>query len=265
MSAKYLNLASSIRYSFATVDTNAVRETATTHTANRWVQLLHSSNQKKYQDMNRTHFLMLVLSSLIIYSCDKESIDPFDQEIEQFKHQTKLQFGGTILDNQIYWRFDNWENGIGASYQSCWNLTDDIKIQNRSFSIYDYDERSHVIVISFSSPAFSIDSSYEYKKSIFDIGIKQYKTTESNIFQGFEISITTIDEVLFTKYGDQSNSTLEIVKLQELTREISDAADYKRIRLWIIVSCKLYNSGGQIIGSIENGKLLAEIEIERNN
>jgi hypothetical protein len=45
MSAKCINLASSNRTSFATVDRNAVRKTATTHTAKRWQQF-KSSNLK---------------------------------------------------------------------------------------------------------------------------------------------------------------------------------------------------------------------------
>src|SRR5699024_6296844 len=115
---------------------------------------------------------------------EKELAEPFTEDLEQFKNQTSLQFNGQILGRDIYWKFDNWNNGIGGYGESYWCLTDDKKIQQRNISIYDIEQRDSVTFIKINSPAFCIDSSYVFKKAIFDVGKKTFRLPASTIYNG---------------------------------------------------------------------------------
>lgn len=207
--------------------------------------------------------LIIILTALINFGCDKESIDPINKGIEQFKTQTAIQFQGKVLNEDVYWKFDNWDNGIGAYGESFWCVTDDKTIQQRNFSIYDYEKRENLTFLKIVSPAFSINDSYEEKKSIFDVGKKEFQTEDNSIYEGFIIQGNTKDFCFSTKGGEQKNSSFEIIKIQELPSDYPDK-DYKKVRLWTIVSCTLYGCGGQKVGRIENGRFVSEIEIERN-
>lgn len=204
-----------------------------------------------------------ILTTLINFGCDKESIDPLNKDIEQFKAQTVIQFQGKVLNEDVYWRFGNWNNGIGAASESFWCVTEDKTIQQRNFSIYDYEKRENLTSLKIVSPAFSIKDSYEIKKSIFDVGKKEFQTEGKSIYEGFIIEGNTKDICFSTKGGEQKNSSFEIIKIQELPSDYADK-DYKKVRLWTVVSCTLYSCGGQIAGKIENGRFVSEIEIERN-
>lgn len=206
---------------------------------------------------------LILLATLINFGCEKESIEPANKDIEQFKAQSTIQFIGKVLSENIYWKFDNWNNGIGAFSESFWCVTEDKTIQQRNFSIYDYQKRENLTLLKIVSPAFSINDNYETKKLIFDIGKKEFQHEGNSIYEGFIIQGNTNDICFSTKGGEQKNSSFEIVKIKELPTVYSDQ-DYKKVRLWIIVSCTLYGCGGQKIGRIENGRFVTEIEIERN-
>ena len=207
---------------------------------------------------------IILLATIINIGCDREAIEPINKSIEQFKTQTALQFQGKVLGEEIYWKFDNWDNGIGAGSESFWCVTDDKTIQQRNFLIYDYEKRENLTFLKIVSPAFSINDSYDNKKLIFDVGEKEFQLENNTIYEGFIIQGSTKDYCFSTKYGDQNKSSIEIVKMQELPSDYPDQQDYKKIRIWTIVSCTLYSCGGQKIGRIENGRFVSEIEIERN-
>lgn len=208
---------------------------------------------------------ILILMTIIIYSCneEKELVDPFIEEIEQFKAQSIIQFSGQVLENEINWKFDNWNNGIGGYGESFWCLTDSKKIQQRNFTIYDYEQRDDIISLKIKSPAFSIDSSLLFKKTIFEIGRKALRSSSNSIYEGFEIQGNSKNACFSSLYGDQNASSFEIIKVQELTPDDPEK-DYKKLRLWIVVSCNLFQCEGQKIGMIKGGKFIAEIELERN-
>lgn len=82
----------------------------------------------------------------------------------------------------------------------------------------------------------------------------------STIYNGFEILGTTKNGCFSSSTGDQNFSTFEIIKIQELASD-PPLGNTKKIRLWVIVSCNLYECGGQKIGTIKNGKFIGEIEL----
>jgi len=201
---------------------------------------------------------------IINLSCKEETVDPFIAEIEQFKKQTTLQFKGNVNSQDVYWRFDNWDNGIGAAFESSWRASNDSTIQTRNFAIYDYELREDLTLLRIFSPAFSIMDSYENKRSIFDVGEKKFRLVDDSIFDGFTIQANIDSTVFITNNGSQEGSFFEIIKNEEVLPEHAEQPDNKKIRIWILVSCNLYEYGGNKIGRIENGRFIAEVLIDWN-
>lgn len=207
---------------------------------------------------------ILMFLAVINYSCKQESVEPITENFDYFKSQTAVQFSGQVLGDDIFWKFDNWNNGIGGYGESYWCLTDNKKIQQRNLSIYDYEKRTSITSLKINSPAFCIDSSYVLKKSIFDVGKKSFRIPSSTIYEGFEVLGATKDGCFSSNGGEQNASTFEVIKLQELASAFP-LKDTKKTRLWIVVSCNLYGCGGKKIGELKDGKFIGEIEIENND
>jgi hypothetical protein len=207
---------------------------------------------------------LIILTTIFNISCDKESINPIDEEIEQFKVETTIQFQGKVFDNDIYWKFDNWDNGIGAYSESFWCVAENKAIQQRNFAIYDYELRENLTLLKVISPALDTTDLYSVKKAIFEVGLKQFQSAENSIYDGFIIEGTTKIGCFSTYYGSQDKSSIEIIKIQELSPDFPEQTDYKKIRLWTVITCDLYECGGQKVGTIEKGRFISEIEIERN-
>lgn len=221
-------------------------------------------NETKIQIMKKITIGILMFLAVMNFSCKKESIDPSVEYLDPFNYMTNIQFHGQLLGSDINWQFNNWDNGIGGYSESYWCLTDDKKIQRRSFSIYDIEKRDYITFLKINSPAFCIDSSYVFIKSIFDVGKKTFRIPTSTIYEGFEILGSTKDGCFSSSNGEQNFSTFEIIKIQEYTTE-SSLRDTKNLRLWVVVSCNLYECGGQKIGEIKDGKFIGEIELMVDN
>jgi hypothetical protein len=212
--------------------------------------------------MKKAAFGILVLFSVINFSCHKEPVDTYVDEIEQFKNQTGIQFSGTILGQEVNWKFDNWQNNIGATSGSYWSLMNglsaDTTIQRRASEIYDHERRDEIFNLEVKSPAFCIDSSYVYKKSLFEIGKKYFHSDKDPIEKGFLVKIQSKNGDYYTNNGKQDNSTFEIIKTEE-TVENLDRNEQKYLVLWIVISCNLYDYNGQLAGVIKDGKFLTQI------
>lgn len=204
-------------------------------------------------------FLLLVIPILFV-SCEKEIEDEMNKEIEMFLSKTELQLKGNVLEEEVYWPFSNWENGIGAYTESFWCLTPDKKIQQRNFAIYDYEQREVIESIKIKSPAFSIDSTFAFKKSIFDVGIKNIRNPEDEIYDGYDIEVISINGFFATVYGDQNSSSLEVLKIKEIP-PLEGLPDDNEVKVWFLISCKLYKPNGELAGKIENGMLIAYFKI----
>lgn len=207
---------------------------------------------------------ILLFSILICAGCNEESVDFENNDLELFKKLSSIQFQGRVMDKDIYWRFDNWNNGIGKFSETFWCVEDDKTIQQRNFSIYDYEKRDHINMLKIVSPAFSIKDNYEVKLSIFDVGKKNFHLNGESIYNGFIIQGNSADTCFSTQYGPQNESSFEVVRVQELLPDSPESPDYKKTKLWIAVTCNLYSCDGKNIGRIENGRFITEVEIERN-
>ena len=214
--------------------------------------------------MRKFLFLFLTLTVSIMIGCEAESVNPLDQEIAAFKNQTAIQFQGKVLEHDISWVFDNWQNGIGALGEHFWCVTDDTSIQQRNFAIYDIEKRTHVTFLKIVSPALDIKDSYVIKKVIFEVGEKPFRLTDDSIYDGFIIEGVTKDEHFSTYYGPQDKSSIEIVKMEELLPDDPEQPGHKKIRVWTVVTCDLYDCRGQKMGTIDRGRFISEIQIERN-
>jgi len=212
--------------------------------------------------MKKRTLVIFGLVSVISLSCKKESVSPNNDEIEQFLNQTEIQFNGTVLGNGISWVFENWNTKIGFNYGSAWGFVADTTIQNRSCQIFDTEEIENICLLKIISPAFCIDSSYIFKKSIFEIGKKQFNSSTSSIYEGFVIEASSKIESYSTYFGNQENSSFEIIKTQELTPSDPEQNNSKKLKLWIVFSCNLYTDSGQKTGEIKDGKFIGVIEVE---
>lgn len=221
-----------------------------------------TKNFKLFTDMKRLKFLALLSTSFLLMSCEKEGEKNI--ALDRFLSRTELQFEGNVMEEEVNWFFSNWDNGIGAYSESYWCLTADKKIQQRNFAIYDYNKRKEIFLIKIKSPAFSIDSSYNFKKSIFDLGIKNIKDSEDRIFDGFDIEVSSTYGMVSTIYGDQKSSSLEVLKLVEEATSAEYQDDYKAVKVWFLISCKLYKPNGELAGKIKDGMLLGFFQIESN-
>lgn len=214
--------------------------------------------------MKKAAFGILVLFSVIIFGCHKEPVDTYVDKFEQFKNLSGIQFSGTILDQEINWKFDNWNNNIGATYGSYWSLMNglstDTTIQRKASEIYDYEKRDVIFNLEVKSPALCIDSSYTYKKSIFAIGKKYLHSDVDPIDKGFLVKIQSKHGDYYTNNGKQENSTFEIIKTEE-TVENLNRNEPKLLVLWIVISCNLYDYNGQLAGVIKDGKFLTQIKL----
>lgn len=206
---------------------------------------------------------ILILISVLVYGCGKElSTDAYNAEIGLFKGESTVQFNGRVLGNTINWKFTNWKNGIGSYSETNVCSRDNRKVQQLNFAIYDTQSRDSIVALKVNSPLFTIDGSSDYKNVIFGIGKKSISSSTCSVFKGFEIQGSARKIDFSSSYGDQEFSTFEIVKAQEVIIDPS-IPDYKRLRLWIVVSCNLYQSGGKKIGELKDGKFVGEIELDR--
>lgn len=208
--------------------------------------------------------IFLTLTVFIILGCDTtDSINPIDSEIARFKTETTLQFNGKVLNENIAWRFD-WNGGVTIFRQSFWCVADNKAIQQRNFGFSKNDPAANLRSLKIISPALDTADTYSTKLAIFDVGKKEFQTTSNTVFDGFIIQGTTKDGCFSTYFGDQNKSSIEIVRLQELQPDFEGNKDYKRVRLWTVVTCDLYSCSGDKIGTIEKGRFITEVDIERN-
>ncbi|WP_291783224.1 hypothetical protein [Cecembia sp.] len=208
--------------------------------------------------------IFLTLTVFIILGCDTtDSINPIDSEIARFKTETTLQFNGKVLNENIAWRFD-WNGGVTIFRQSFWCVADNKAIQQRNFGFSKNDPAANLRSLKIISPALDTADTYSTKLAIFDVGKKEFQTTSNTVFDGFIIQGTTKDGCFSTYFGDQNKSSIEIVRLQELQPDSEGNKDYKRVRLWTVVTCDLYSCSGDKIGTIEKGRFITEVDIERN-
>ena len=208
--------------------------------------------------------ILLLLSACVLFpGCEKEKENEISIDLEMFLSSTALQFRGMVMEEEVNWVFSDWQNGIGAYTESYWCLTADKKIQQRNFAIYDYEEREEILSVKIKSPAFSVDSSYAYKKSIFDAGMKNIRNPGHGIFDGFDLEVASTDGFFSTFFGNQSGGSLEVLKLEEVAPE-DPHVDFKEVRVWFLVSCKLYKPNAAYAGKIENGLLMAYFLIDYN-
>lgn len=202
-------------------------------------------------------FLAIVLINV---SCDKKPISP--NEIEIFKEKDIIQFQGEVLDEEISWKkSDNRNNGIGSRHGTYLCVVkNDTTIQQKWFSIYDSEKRGELSSLRVFSPAFKVTDFYENKKSIFELGKKSFYLKDNSVYDGFKIEGVKNGSFFSSSYGNQDESSFEVVKFEDLPWYGSHSEGYtKNIRLWIVVSCNLYQSDGQKIGRMENGKFISEI------
>lgn len=211
--------------------------------------------------MKKAAFGILVLFSLINFSCQKESMNLYDNELEVFKSASGLQFNGTVIENEISWKFDNYNNGITGGYGSYWGtmngLPSDTTIQQKLFNIGDYEKREDVSTLEVRSPAFSINYSDLEKKEIFEVGKKQFNSKTGSIYKGFTIAVVVNNGLFITNNGDQVNSSFEIVKVVEQNAN-PGLKEPKKLLLWMVFSCNLYDLEGHKAGEIKNGKFITE-------
>lgn len=211
--------------------------------------------------MKKTILILLALFSLINFSCQKESMNLYDNELDVFKNASGLQFNGTVLENELSWKFDNYNNGITGAYGIYWGtmngLPSDTTIQQKLFSISDYEKRGGIFTIEVRSPAFSINSSDFEKKEMFEVGKKPFNSKTGSIYQGFRIAVLANNGLLTTNNGEQVNSSFEIIKVVE-QNAYPELKEPKKLLLWMVFSCNLYDLEGQKAGEIKNGKFITE-------
>jgi len=202
--------------------------------------------------------------SLFILSCEKEK-EPINPPIDiyaDFKTQTDIQFSGTLLGNETSWVYDIGNDSIDTSYGFTWGLTSDPTIQQCVFQIYTYEKRAENYLLIVKSPAFSIYSTYSYKKSIFEVGEKKFNSASNAIFEGFEVILISKNRNYSTSFGNQDSSSFEIIKMEELPAN-PEKFEPPKLRLWIVVSCNLYEGGNiEKSGEIKDGKFIAEITLD---
>ena len=218
--------------------------------------------------MKKLKFGVLVMISLFILSCEKEKEnDPVNLPIDvyaDFKTQTDIQFSGTILGIETSWVYDNGNDSIDASYGFDWGLTSDPTIKQCVFDIYTHEKRVENYSLIVKSPSFSINSTYNYKKSIFEVGEKKFNSASNAIFEGFEVILIAKNGYYTTSYGNQESSSFEIIKMEELPAN-PEKFQPRKLRLWIVLSCNLYEGGNiEKSGEIKNGKFIAEITLDSN-
>lgn len=206
---------------------------------------------------------ILLLISMLLIGCAKElSVDTYNAELELFKGQSALQFSGLVLGNNLNWKFTNWKNGIGTYSESNFCSRGYKKVKQLNFAIFDTQSKDSILSLKVNSPLFSIDSSAVYKNVIFGTGKKYLSSPDRSNFDGFEIQGNSKNIDFSSRYGDQEYSTFEILKAEEVVIDPT-LPDYKRLRLWIVVSCNLYQSDGKKIGELKNGRFVGEIELDR--
>lgn len=209
--------------------------------------------------------LLLAIAPLLLLACDPKGVkpapDPQQRVIELFKAYPGVRFQGTILNRDVSWRFDNWNNGIGTSTGTC--PTGEERIQYRNSSIYDYHKREEIYIVTIESPAFCIDSSYAFKKALFAPGSKEIRRSRTGPLDGFTVNATSPTNCYSTLDGDQSESTLEVIRLEEVP-PFEGMPDFKKIRVWMVVNCSLYHCLGTKAGAIKNGLFCLEFEVDRN-
>jgi hypothetical protein len=219
-----------------------------------------SQKDIKIKVMKKISIGILVLVAIVFYGCNKETVDPPIDPYALFKGQSHDQFRGKALGEDIIWIYDNWNNGTGSMTGYFWPLSENRKIQQSYFSIYDYEQKDFFNLIAMRSPAYCVDSSYVFKKSIFDVGIKTFHLSKNTIYEGFELTGNTKTGHFVTSLGEQDSSSFEIIKTQELPPN-SPLKDTKRLRIWILVSCNLYDFDALKIGSIKDGQIIADIDL----
>jgi hypothetical protein len=210
--------------------------------------------------MKKIFIPIIILVAIMQSGCNKETeVEPAEDYYE-FKAQSHMQFRGNALGSDINWIYDNWENGTGAAGGFWFPLGDAQKILQTHWSIYGYGKTDFFSLVAITSPAFCADSSYTFKRSIFNPGLKTFHLINNSIYEGFELSGNTQTGHFKTSNGEQDSSSFEIIKTQELP-PYSPLKDTKRLRLWIVVSCNLYDFDGKKIGTIKDGQIISEVEL----
>jgi len=205
--------------------------------------------------MNRTALFLVVLL-LGISGCDLFT-DPEKKELEAFKTNNSLQFQGKVMGQEINWKYANWENGIGTLYGSNWCVTEDKNVHQKNFSIYDTEQRDDIYSLGIIFPAFNINDKYENKKMIFDVGSKSFHSLDDSVYDGFTVLVKTKEMSFSTQFGEQEESSFEVVKIQEW-----EADGVEKMKLWVLISCDLYSGTGEYYGKIENGQVIGMVELE---
>lgn len=204
-------------------------------------------------------FLLLLLPSILFVGCEKEKEEEILYEV--FLSRTRPSFKGNVMGEEVNWVVGNWETGIGSLSGTWWCITEDKKIQQRLFTIYDYEENQETYSVDVKSQAFSQDSSFAHKRSIFEVGRKSIRSSEDGIFEGFDIEVSTINGCFSTSFGNQDSSSLEVLKIDEIPPS-EGQPDHKEAKVWLVFSCNLYKPNGEYAGRLEDGMLIGNFLID---
>lgn len=212
------------------------------------------------------YFWIITVLVPLLFSCNKEDSKPEVSskqkalvEINKFcSSLTPNHFAGIVLGKEKCLN-----DGIN-NYQSYSGTYDErIVMGMDTYPLTEADEAIFVL-----SPVVEL-SNFEQINQVFIIGKKEFTTPTSFQESGFQIYYQVLNKIktnseneftfYFTRYGEQENSTIEVVDKYDLPW--SGEPDPRKMRISLLINCKLYDESGQYKGEIKNGLLTNDVYV----
>jgi hypothetical protein len=196
--------------------------------------------------MRRSYYLLFVIFTLFLsQSCKKDTdgLEPKPTKEESFLDSRQFLFEGEVSGAPVFWRYGVHEFQTAHSGSNPENNEQGQK--SMSFSLTSNNDLTTQFEIS--TPLYTATSDELFAKLLV-AGEKEIGSGSGE----FKLRVT-LNNIVYTTDGDQTNSQLKILKVEKA----KDEANRNIALVWFKVNCNFYNSVDGTISILKDGYVLA--------
>lgn len=224
----------------------------------------------------RTTLLLLsmLLCLLLLSACKNDPVvapqeEPPEKALAEIATycptRATYHFAGTVFDGKKC--FNEGENNYQHTRQAA--FVPSTRQGTLQFLLQTSPTRVNDEHVSLSSPTLQVND-YEQVNTVFSVGKKTFKPFPQQQ-EGFSVTYRIVTAPssgwtpaafdTYTSVGNQDQSSIRVIEKEELP--MASGNPNRRLKVSVLVTCRLYDKDGTYKGDIKNGLLTGEIQVVR--
>lgn len=214
-----------------------------------------------------------MLLCLLLPACKKDPVAPQEEppekalaEIATFcPTRATYHFAGTVFGGKKC--CNEGENNYQHTRQAAYAAS--TRQGTLQFLLQTSPARVNDEHVSLSSPTLKVND-YEQVNTVFSVGKKALKTLPKQE-EGFSLTYRIVTAPssgwtpavfdTYTSVGNQDHSSIRVIEKEELP--MASGNPNRRLKVSVLVTCRLYDKDGAYKGDLKNGLLTGEIQVLR--